>query len=192
MKTKTTALIDRRGSIEETRKQKGLSFAAAFLTVEAIIICDVSVSMSTNDVAGEGGPTSRHAEANRQLQRLQARFPGKLAVVAFSDNAEFRPDGTLPPVRSSTNLLGALQFVSAAAGCGIKFIVVSDGEPSDVEETLRYAKTLHTKIDAIHVGSSQSGKEFMQRLAAASGGKAIDESVLELGANITKLLQEKN
>lgn len=188
----TTQLTNKRGSIEETRKQRGLSFAQAFLSVEAILAVDISGSMSAKDVPSEGGLCSRWEEANRQLNRLQQRFPGKLAVVAFSDAAEFRPDGTLPPIQSSTNLLGALQFISAAAGCGIKFIVVSDGEPASVSETLAYARSLKTRIDTVHIGSSVRGKQFMEDLARCSMGQAIDESVLELEANIIKLLKEKN
>lgn len=184
----STALIDRRGSLAETQKQKAITFAEAFLSVEAIICVDVSGSMSANDVAAEGGPCSRHSEAGRQLQRLQQRFPGRLAVVAFSDNAEFRPDGTLPSIQSSTNLLGALQFISPASSCGLKFIVVSDGCPDSPEETLRYAKTLHNKIDCIHIGSLERGKKFMEDLARCSGGSAVEESVLELENIVTKLL----
>lgn len=185
-----TALVDKRGSLAESQKQRGLSFAEAFMHVEAIICCDISGSMDQRDVAAEGGPCSRWEEANRQLQRLQARFPGRLAVVAFSDTAEFCPDGTLPSVRGGTNLLGALQFISPAAACNIRFIVCSDGEPDSVSETLDYARSLKTRIDTVHIGSSVRGKQFMEELARCSMGQAIDESVLELESVVTKLLTD--
>lgn len=186
--SQSKALVDKRGSIQESQKQRGITFAQAFLSVDALLIFDTSSSMITKDVDGEGGKVSRHEEAGRQLSRLQARFPGRIAVVSFNSDVEFRPDGTLPPPTGGTAMLRALQFVQPAAGCGIRFIVCSDGEPDMVEETLQFAESLKTRIDAIHIGSSKSGHDFMQRLASCSGGQSIDESVLELEAIVTKLL----
>lgn len=184
------SLVNRRGSLSETQRQRGVSFATAFLSVEAILVVDVSGSMAQRDVAGEGSLTSRHAEAQRQLTRLQARFPGRLALVAFSDNAEFCPDGQLPDVQSSTNLYGALQFIAPADGTGIRIICVSDGAPDDPASALALAKKMESKIDAIHIGSDERGRRFMEELARASGGKSIDASVLELESRITLLLAE--
>ena len=188
----STSSLTVKGSLTETQRQRNLSFAEAFVTVDAIIVVDVSGSMSTADVRAEDGIQSRFNEANRQLKKLQSRMPGKLAVVEFSDDAVFCPDGQLSGVKGGTDLLGALQFVSPAAGCGLKFIIVSDGLPESPDETIQYAQQLHEKLDCIHIGTDPRGKQFMERLAAASGGQALESEVQLLSDNIVKLLKEKN
>ncbi len=181
----------RKGSLQESQARKGVTFAEAFLTVDAILLVDVSGSMSAHDVVIEGGLRSRYDEAQLQLERLQRKFPGRLAIVAFSDNAEFCPAGVLPRIQGGTDLLNALRYVSPADGCGLKFIVASDGEPNSPEETLRYAnKTLTNRIDTIHIGSSERGRKFLEELSAASGGTAIDKGVDLLEESITKLLRD--
>jgi hypothetical protein len=179
-----------KGSIAESQRRKGLSFSEAFVTVDSIILVDVSGSMSTNDVNAEDGIQSRFHEANRQLKKLQAKMPGKLAVVEFSDDAVFCPDGQLTGVKGGTDLLGALRFVSPAAGTGIKFVIVSDGLPDDEFSTLTYATQMREKLNCIHVGSDRRGKEFMERLASVSGGQALESEVQLLSDNIQKLLSD--
>lgn len=189
MKPQTQALAVK-GSLQESQRNRNVTFAEAFLTVEAIVVCDVSASMSERDVMVEGGLRSRWDECNNQLQRLQAKHPSKIAVVAFSDNAEFCPSGVLPPVRSSTNMLRALQFVAPADDTGIKFIVVSDGEPDSPQETLGFAQTLKTPIDCIFVGSGR-GKDFMDQLAQVTKGKSVAKGVELLEETVTLLLKGK-
>lgn len=178
-----------KGSLQESQKKRDITFAEAFLTVEAICVVDISASMGVQDVGGESGLQSRWSEANSQLAKLQARFPGKLAVVAFSDYAQFCPSGVLPFIQSSTNMLGALQFVAPADGVGIKFIVVSDGEPDDGPSTLAYAKTLSTQIDTIFIGTSAAGRLFMEQLAAATRGRSIVKGVSLLEESVVRLLR---
>ena len=109
-------------------------------------------------------------------------------MVAFSDDAAFMPGGQLPYPLAGTDMRRALEFVRPADGCGIKYIVVSDGEPNDPEGALDVAKGM-SPIDCIHIGSDEEGREFMERLAKASGGKSVDCSVDLLEENITKLLK---
>jgi Mg-chelatase subunit ChlD len=177
-----------KGSLAETSRQNKLEFAEAFLTVDAILVVDISASMAAQDVPVEAGVCrSRWEEANNQLKHLQARYPGRLAIVAFSNDAAFMPGGVLPPVQSSTDLTGALQFVRPADGCGIKFIVASDGEPDNPMTALDVARTM-TPIDAIHIGTSERGRRFMEMLAKASGGQSVDTSVDLLEDVVVKLL----
>ena len=187
MKPQTQALAVK-GSLAESQKNRKVTFAEAFLTVDAIVICDVSASMSTQDVDVEGGLRSRWDECNHQLALLQARHPSKIAVVAFSNNAQFCPNGVLPPVQSSTNMLGALQFVAPADDTGIKFILVSDGEPDDPTGTLALARTLKTPINTIFVGRGR-GADFMRELANATKGRSVEKGVELLEENITLLLR---
>src|SRR5688572_23127491 len=178
-----------KGSLAESSKNKNVTFAEAFMVVDAIVIVDISASMSQRDVDAEGGLASRWEEANNQLQRLQARHPSKIAVVAFSTKVDFCPSGVLPPVQSSTNMLGALQFVSPADDTGIKFILVSDGEPDDPASTLNWARKMKTPINTIFVGKGR-GADFMRELANATKGKSVEKGVELLEENITLLLKE--
>jgi len=186
-KDRTTTDLVVKGSLAETSHNKKLEFAEAFLTVDAIMICDISGSMAERDVATEGGYCSRWEECNRQLARIQRRFPGRLAVVAFSDDAQFMPGGVLPAPLAGTDLTNALEFVAPADGTGIKYIVASDGEPNDPESALRVASKM-SPIDAIHIGTSEEGRDFMKRLAKASGGKSVEVGVELLEDAVVKLL----
>ena len=177
-----------KGSLSQTQGTKNMSFSEVFLNVEAIILADVSASMSTCDVPTEGGTRSRHEEANHQLRLIQRRFPGRIAVVAFSSKAEFCPDGQLPRVDSNTDMLAALHFVAPADGCGIKYIVVSDGCPDDEVSTLAFARNMQNSIDTIFIGSDQSGRTFMQQLANATKGRSVEGSVDLLEESVTLLL----
>ena len=70
-------------------------------------------------------------------------------------------------------------------------ILISDGQPDSEEEALKIAKTYQNHIDVIYVGpeSSPSGREFLKKLAQASGGQAITaDRAKELAASIEKLL----
>ena len=176
-----------KGSLAETSHNRAVEFAEAFLTVDAIMICDVSGSMAERDVPCEGGVRSRFDECNEQLKRLQRRFPGRLAVVAFSSDVAFVPGGVLPFMGGGTELTEALEFVRPADGTGIKYIVASDGCPSDPEGCLRVAKSM-SPIDAIYIGTDPEGKEFMEKLAKASGGKSVDVGVELLEDVVVKLL----
>ena len=94
------------------------------------------------------------------------------------------------------NVLGtsALSFVKIADLPGMKFILISDGEPDDEGETLRIAKTFTNKIDVIFVGpeSLPFGRDFLNRLAASTGGKSVTaDRAKELAASVTQLLLER-
>lgn len=188
MRSNTKSDLVVTGSIQQTSGKGKLEFAEAFVSVEAVMICDISGSMIKRDVATEGGGyRSRWEECNVQLARLQKKFPGRLAVVAFSDEAMFLPGGVLPAPIAGTNLTGALTFVAPADGCGIKFIVASDGCPNDPEGALNVAKTM-SPVDTIYIGSDEGGREFMEKLARASGGKSVEAGVDLLEEVVTKLL----
>lgn len=185
---KPTTALAVKGSLAESQKNRKVTFAEAFMTVDAIVIVDISASMNTNDVEAEGGIKSRWEEANNQLQRLQARHPSKIAVVAFSTKVEFCPSGVLPPTQSSTNMLGALQFVAPADDTGIKFIVIADGEVDDPQGTLAFARTLKTPIDTVYVGKSETGRKFLEELSNATKGKAVTKGVNLLSETVERLL----
>lgn len=165
-----TAII--KGSIGAIAKQNNKSLAETFMSADAIVIVDTSSSMDTYD--SRGGRT-RYDVACDELAALQNNLPGKVAVLAFSDQTMFCPSGQPYRYGSGTNLAGALKFAKAADVPGMRFIVISDGQPDSESEALAVARTYKNKIDVIYVGpeSNPTGRIFLQRLANESGGQII-------------------
>lgn len=182
-----TAIVP--GSLSAIAKRDGQSLAESFLSADVVIIVDTSGSMCTCD---SRGGRSRYDVALQELAQLQSHMPGKLAVIAFSDNPIFCPGGQPPLLGGNTNLAGALQFAKVADVPGIRFIVISDGQPDDEREALTVAQTYSNRIDTIFVGPENDwhgGRAFLQRLAAASGGQHITaDRVQELASKTERLL----
>ena len=91
------------GSLSDVAKREDVSLAESFLSCDAIILCDVSGSMGAYD--SRGGKT-RYEVALEELAALQAHMPGKLAIIAFSDNTLFVPGGVPPMLGMGTNSHG--------------------------------------------------------------------------------------
>ena len=159
------------GSLTAMSRQNGRSLAESFLSADCIVIVDVSASMSSRDARGS---LSRYDVACDELAKLQNSLPGKIAVVSFSDAPQFAPGGQPTFAGASTDLTTALRFVYPADGT-VKFVVISDGQPNDEATALAIAKTFTSKIDVIHIGpeTDTSGRDFMRRLAGASGGQFV-------------------
>ncbi len=184
-----TAIVP--GSLSAIAKRDGQSLAESFLSADVVIIVDVSGSMTSED---SRGGQSRYDVALEELAQLQARMPGKLAVLAFSDDCIFVPGGQPPLLGGGTNLAGALRFAKVADVDmpGMRFVIISDGQPDDEHEALAIAKTYDNRIDTIFVGPENDwhgGRAFLQRLAAASGGQHIAaDRVQELAEKTERLL----
>ena len=178
-----------KGSLSQIAKETGRTLAESWLGVDAVILVDISLSMS--DCDARNGMT-RHEVAQEELIDLQKRVPGKVAIIAFSNDCEFLPNGYLPRPRETTNLTGALEYVRVADAIpDMHFIVISDGEPNDESSALSEARKFRNKIDTIYVGpeSGRAGREFLQKLAKASGGEfLIKPKVAELANGIFGLL----
>jgi Mg-chelatase subunit ChlD len=74
---------------------------------------------------------------------------------------------------------------------GMRFILISDGQPDDERTALDVAKTYKNRIDVIFVGSELSpyGREFLERLSRATGGTTITSEVAKnLKVSVEKLL----
>lgn len=162
-----TAIVP--GSLAALASKANQSLAESFLNVEAIVIVDVSGSMHTLDAPGN---KSRYDAACAELESLQRAYPGKIGIVAFSDTAQFVPGGKPMMQGGGTNMVAALDTVKCADGLGIKLILISDGQPDSPEETIARASRFKTHIDTVYIGSEResSGREFLQRLAKATGG----------------------
>lgn len=157
------------GSLSAIAQRDGISVAESFLTAEIVAVVDVSGSMDTADSRGH---RKRYDVACEELAKLQQQYPGKVAVVAFSDTTQFAPGGVPPFLNGSTDLATALKFVRVADGT-VRFVVISDGYPDDEEYALAIARTFTSPIDCVYVGPEyeRSGADFLERLARASRGQ---------------------
>lgn len=175
------------GSISAVARDSGRPLAMTMMDVDAVVIVDTSGSMSAHD---SRGGQMRYDVACQELATLQARMPGKLAIVSFSDIALLCPTGVPSYLGGGTNLAGALRYAKTFDVDGVRFIVVSDGEPDSEQDALAEAARIRGRIDTIYVGPEMgSGREFLARLAGASGGKpVVAERALELAAAVTLLL----
>lgn len=177
------------GSLGAVSKNNEQSLAMGFMNVKAFVMVDISASMFTNDAPGG---KSRYDAACQQLEQLQNEMPGEVGVASFSDVANFCPSGVPIGTNSSTDMIAALNMMLMADGCGIRLVLISDGEPNDQAGTLKIAGKFKSKIDTIFVGNELSGgAEFLRKLAAATGGVAVvnkTEDLNLLGNNLTRLI----
>lgn len=177
------------GSLSQIAKDQNKSIAETFLSCTAIILVDTSGSMAACD--SKGGK-SRYQVACDELRQLQGNLPGKIAVISFSDQVLFCPSGVPFDFGNATYMDIALNYVRMADSIpNMKFILISDGCPDNENKTLAVARKFSNHIDTIYVGpeSDSAGREFLEKLAAASGGKSIqDFQVKALETNIQKLL----
>ena len=117
-------------------------------------------------------------------------MPGKIAVLSFSDTTVFCPGGQPINLGSSTNLRGALEFAKCADVPGVRFVVISDGQPDDAAGALKLAAQYHNRIDTIYVGPEGGyGQEFLARLASVKNGKSlVSAQAKELSSTVETLL----
>lgn len=182
----TNAIVP--GSLSAISRASGKSLAETFTSCDVILIIDLSGSMCSED---SRGGRSRYEVACEELARVQNSMPGKSAVIGFSDDATFCPSGVPVMIGGGTNMGRALEFCKLADLPGMQFVLISDGRPDNESRTLEIARTFQNKIHTIFVGPEDDriGRDFLARLAAATGGKtALAEKAKELADGIEKLL----
>lgn len=180
-----TAIVP--GSIGAIAQRDGISIAESFLSADVIVIVDVSGSMAAHD---SRGGQQRYEVACQELARLQRDLPGRIAVVAFSSSVQFVPGGVPPFLSGNTDLAAALRFVQVADGT-VRFIVISDGYPDEPERTLALASQFRSQIDVVYVGpeSDRIGREFLEMLARAAGGRyVVANRAAELAERVQTLM----
>ena len=161
------------GSIADLARNQNQTIAESFIGADAIIIVDTSGSMDTPDSKDN---RTRYAVACEELSILQANMPGKIAVIAFSSEPEFCPNGKPTYFGRNTDLAKALKFTKVADTIpDMRFILISDGEPDSEDAAYNVACKYQNRIDVIYVGSETSprGRSFLAKLSRASGGTII-------------------
>lgn len=177
------------GSIGAIAQANNRSIAEAFISCDVVILVDTSGSMSAND---SRGGRSRYDVACEELRALQNNLPGRIALVNFSSTVQFEPGGIPTFLQGGTDLTAALRFVKVADVPDMQFILISDGEPNDAKTALAVARTFKNKINVIYVGPEYlpAGRNFLQQLAAATGGKTVTaDRAKELQAGVMALLE---
>jgi Mg-chelatase subunit ChlD len=92
---------------------------------------------------------------------------------------------------ASTNLARALAFARVADVAGIRFVVISDGQPDDEKAALAEAAQYKAPISTVYVGpeGERSGREFLERLASSRGGRSLHaDRAQELAAAVQTLM----
>lgn len=175
------------GSLGAVAQQNNTSIAESFVNADVIIIVDTSGSMDQHD---SRGGKSRYDVACEELRQLQSSLPGKLALLSFSSDVMFCPNGIPFQFGGMTDLAKALKFAKVADVAGMRFIVISDGQPDSESEALTVARTFKNRIDTIFVGPENGeGKDFLNKLARASGGQSTTTAqAKELASNVQRLL----
>lgn len=176
------------GSIGAIARQSGKSIAETFLSADVVVIVDTSGSMTSHDSLGG---KSRYDVACEELAEIQNSMPGKIAVLSFSDHTIFCPGGKPTMLGTGTDVAGALRFARVADVPGMRFVLISDGEPDDPRAALNEAKKYQNRIDVIFVGpeAAPRGRKFLEELARVSGGQMITKSAAkELASGVRLLL----
>lgn len=167
-----------RGSLGEVAQRTGQSLEEAFLEVDAVVMLDVSGSMYSE---GAQPGRTRYELAVEALSRLQEGNPGKVALVAFSSFPVFCSSGYPPTPCGATNVAEVLGFVKVADVPGMRFLLISDGEPTDSEVmSFDLARSFGQRIDTVYVGPRGGpGRGFLERLSRESGGSHRDDYAVQ-------------
>lgn len=180
-----------KGSLQSQANKQAITVAQAFIEAEIVVLLDVSASMTAQD----GYPynlDSRHRKACNQLAMLQKDNPGKVALVCFDDRQTFEASGIGRQPNGSTDIAGALSFVHKADGTGMRFVLISDGEPDCEELAIAMAQQFKSKISTIYIGpEGGQGADFLRRLSAVTGGQFSNNGtagILNLSATVERLL----
>lgn len=159
--------------------------AEALMNVDMIVLIDQSGSMIERDARGG---KSRFDAADEALAELQEQYPGRIALVEFSSEARFLPNGIPTRMGEGTDMLKPLAWVKALdAGDTFTIVLISDGEPQMVNgrysidperETIEFAKSLGAPVHTIYIGEEGGrGEAFMRRMAAATRGRSFESEV---------------
>lgn len=181
--TQITKYSSVKGSLQSIANKAGITVAQAFVNCEVVVLLDVSASMNTEDDCLTSVNTpSRYKKACNQLAKLQTENPGKVCLICFDDKQTFEPSGIARRPGNSTDIAGALSFVHKADNTGLKFIVISDGEPDDDEAAIAMAQQFRSKIHTIYIGPEGGyGADFLKRLSAATGGLFSNSGTAGIG-----------
>lgn len=163
-----------KGSIQDVANQTERSTADVMMDAQYVVIIDISMSMNEYDATNEGGLSIRRFDAAVQaLNSLQETMPGRWIIIEFSSQHRIIPTGVIDSPNGMTNLARVLEFTKQFNGLGLKFYLISDGEPDSKPAALNVARTWTDPLNVICVGGA-IGSQFMDELAAMTQGIRAD------------------
>lgn len=154
-----------------------------------LLVLDVSGSMA-EEINFKNTRKSKYEALKTTLNELGTDTNGlELQYIAFSTDAEIVKDiSNLPKPNGVTNLPAAFNLINNKVSEFDKVILVSDGQPTDSSgkvlpdndklDLQKIAFGLGKPLDVIYIGETQDdGVDFMQRLAAITGGYYFAENI---------------
>lgn len=176
--------VPAKGSVTDVASDRKIPLSQVIMEAEAVILVDTSGSMSAYD----GMPKTRYERSVDALEYYQKQISGKILVLSFSEETIFCPNGYPAYQGGSTNMVEALVYAKIADNVpDMNIILISDGEPNNMLDTLDVAKTFKNKINTVFIGpeDSRAGADFLRKLSEATGGQHTTDY---RAANIKKSL----
>jgi len=160
--------------------------AQAAIKNPAILICDVSGSMSEHDAPGH----RRRIDALRDVVLQLRRDYPQIRLLAFASRPAWVV--ALPEPGGGTALHLALDFARPAVKTESVVCLISDGLPDSTDAALEAARRFPARLNVFYVGPEGGlGQRFLQELAAASGGQfrtcRLDQSLLDQARQVLSL-----
>lgn len=169
------------GSVYDLAFRSGEQVEAIVANAEVVVMIDISSSMN------DGYSPSRFDRAVEALTQIQTQYPGKVLVISFNDVARYELSGVPAQASGSTNMTSALELAKQFDDTGMRFILISDGEPNDPNGTRRFAEEFIDPIDTIYIGpDSGRGLEFLRSITTGTHAGKVDPKLL--GSAIAGLL----
>ena len=127
------------GSIFQTANDKGLKTEEVLMDADVVMMVDQSTSMRGESQEG----------AQEAVKRLQNQFPGRVVLLEFATFANWKFDGKLTGPSGNTNLCDALEKCLELDDGEMKFFLVSDGAPNDVDGAYDLADHFISPINTV-------------------------------------------
>jgi hypothetical protein len=158
-----------KGSMQQVARDQGKSLAETWMNCKVLCLCDTSGSMNACDSRDN---QKRYTVLVQELAKVQEKHPGQVAVISFSSDVVWCPNGIPVFQDMGTDVVAALKYAKPIDKEGIVIFLISDGEFYEVNEAVQLAKTFKAAINTIFVGdpNDHDAYKMLQKLAKASGG----------------------
>jgi len=184
------------GSIFDLAARRNKKPEEIVANADVVVLLDCSSSMLTRlDGSwsyGRAEETSgtRYSEAVKALEMIQQQYQGKVLLITFASGAGVQYGGLPPRPEGTTNLRAALELAHTFDDMGMKFIVVSDGQPDRPDDCIVWRDKFKSALDTIFIGrDGDSGLTFMNKLATGTAMGRVEPKLL--GTSIKGLLESR-
>lgn len=153
---------------------------------------DLGVNLLLLDTSGSMNEDGKIIELKNVIDTLKADEKNNFRWISFADKAELDTDiNDLPSAKGFTNLKAAFDKAKELAINYNKIIIVSDGNPTDIEghlldeksklELVEQAKSFGIPVDIIYIGKPGfEGEKYLEHIATSTHGKSISTNIKQL------------